>query len=283
MDPYAVLDAPPIVLRSTWDYHRVPTLFQAWLESLGRIPAERYGTTRPSRAATSTKSISDNSRRTVSPFPKRDGSIASTTTPSLKPSWLRAGRGGVQAANRGHGVRHVPRLAWRPVVAGRPRSGAIVRRPAPGIHLRDRRVRRDLPGVLRWRVQPRRLQAGEPGDFRVQQDFGGSVVPFAPSPELLAFAERVISQVNGPTLYARVDVVETDRGPLLMELELIERSCTSCTSPPPPRRSPTQSSTTCSLHHRRVARAGVSRSELSTEPTQVFRPTNGAEAKPGAV
>ena len=28
--------------------------------------------------------------------------------------------------------------------------------------------------------------------------------------------------MNGPTIYARVDVVETPRGPLLMELELIE-------------------------------------------------------------
>ena len=27
IDPYAILDAPPIVLRSTWDYHRMPTMF----------------------------------------------------------------------------------------------------------------------------------------------------------------------------------------------------------------------------------------------------------------
>jgi hypothetical protein len=31
-----------------------------------------------------------------------------------------------------------------------------------------------------------------------------------------------MTQVNGDTLYARVDVVESSRGPLLMELELIE-------------------------------------------------------------
>ena len=34
IDPYAVVDSPPIVLRSTWDYHRTPTLFLAWLDSL---------------------------------------------------------------------------------------------------------------------------------------------------------------------------------------------------------------------------------------------------------
>jgi hypothetical protein len=40
IDPYAVIDSPPIVLRSTWDYHRVPTLFLSWLDSLadsGRV------------------------------------------------------------------------------------------------------------------------------------------------------------------------------------------------------------------------------------------------------
>ena len=31
-----------------------------------------------------------------------------------------------------------------------------------------------------------------------------------------------MTQVNGDALYARVDVVESSRGPLLMELELIE-------------------------------------------------------------
>ena len=38
IDPYAVIDAPPILLRSTWDYHRVPTHFAAWLGAL-RMPA----------------------------------------------------------------------------------------------------------------------------------------------------------------------------------------------------------------------------------------------------
>jgi glutathione synthase/RimK-type ligase-like ATP-grasp enzyme len=60
------------------------------------------------------------------------------------------------------------------------------------------------------------------GDYRVQQDFGGVVHPMTPSGDLIAFADRVMATVPGPQLYARVDVVETGRGPLLMELELIE-------------------------------------------------------------
>src|SRR5688572_32857220 len=34
IDPYALVDAPPIVLRSTWDYHRIPTMFATWLSAL---------------------------------------------------------------------------------------------------------------------------------------------------------------------------------------------------------------------------------------------------------
>jgi hypothetical protein len=37
-----------------------------------------------------------------------------------------------------------------------------------------------------------------------------------------AFADRVAATVPSSALYARVDLVDTDRGPMLMELELIE-------------------------------------------------------------
>ncbi len=60
------------------------------------------------------------------------------------------------------------------------------------------------------------------GDFRVQGDFGGSVERIAPAGSARAFGDAVLAAVSRPWLYARVDLVETDRGPVLMELELIE-------------------------------------------------------------
>ena len=56
----------------------------------------------------------------------------------------------------------------------------------------------------------------------MQQDFGGRVEPASPSTSLLSFAASVMTHVPDTCLYARVDVVESSRGPLLMELELIE-------------------------------------------------------------
>ncbi len=60
------------------------------------------------------------------------------------------------------------------------------------------------------------------GEFRVQNDHGGTVEPLAPGRQLLAFAERAIAAAGRPWVYARVDVVETASGPLLMELEMLE-------------------------------------------------------------
>jgi hypothetical protein len=58
------------------------------------------------------------------------------------------------------------------------------------------------------------------GDFRVQHEFGGRYLLEAPPPAVMTLAQRVLSVVD--VLYARVDIVEAARGPLLMELELIE-------------------------------------------------------------
>ncbi len=65
-----------------------------------------------------------------------------------------------------------------------------------------------------------------PGDFRVQDDHGGTVEPCALDPARAAFARRAVAAAErscgARALYARVDFLETRRGPLLIELELVE-------------------------------------------------------------
>ncbi len=60
------------------------------------------------------------------------------------------------------------------------------------------------------------------GDFRVQHEFGGTVTASEATPALREFGACVLDAIPCPWTYARVDLVETSRGPLLMELELIE-------------------------------------------------------------
>ncbi|MGC2197554.1 MAG: hypothetical protein WA628_22975 [Terriglobales bacterium] len=65
------------------------------------------------------------------------------------------------------------------------------------------------------------LKKPRPGDFRVQNDFGGTSQLADPPPHVLQSATRAAQAVD-PTLYARVDGVVDSGQFRLMELELIE-------------------------------------------------------------
>jgi glutathione synthase/RimK-type ligase-like ATP-grasp enzyme len=60
------------------------------------------------------------------------------------------------------------------------------------------------------------------GDFRVQNNFGGTVRLAQPSNEMTEFAEAVLSRLAWPAIFARVDIVCDGPSTLLMELEVIE-------------------------------------------------------------
>jgi glutathione synthase/RimK-type ligase-like ATP-grasp enzyme len=63
----------------------------------------------------------------------------------------------------------------------------------------------------------------QPGDFRVQPEYGGIITRYEPAPEELEAAERVLGAVEERLLYARVDLLRGSGGdPQLIELELIE-------------------------------------------------------------
>ena len=75
-------------------------------------------------------------------------------------------------------------------------------------------------GVLSHVVNKRPV----PGDFRVQEEFGGhyTLLPEPPA-GALALARRTLAAVDAPLLYARIDVVPDGAGGWwLMEAELIE-------------------------------------------------------------
>ena len=60
------------------------------------------------------------------------------------------------------------------------------------------------------------------GDFRVQDDFGGTVFRQEPGECLIKQAEAILRVIDEVPLYARVDAIEIDGKLILMELELIE-------------------------------------------------------------
>jgi glutathione synthase/RimK-type ligase-like ATP-grasp enzyme len=61
------------------------------------------------------------------------------------------------------------------------------------------------------------------GDFRVQDDYGGTVRACEPNAAQIALAERAVAVCSPRPAYARVDMVQCENGSLaIMELELIE-------------------------------------------------------------
>jgi glutathione synthase/RimK-type ligase-like ATP-grasp enzyme len=222
IDRYPRDTAPPVLLRSTWDYHRSPMVFWSWLKAVGE------------------------SGRTV----WNDPSVARSNMDKLYLQWCEDQRIAIpptawldrvdQTAIRQLLIeRGWERAVLKPRIAATA-YGTFLITPASDLSDRDLAPTRASGALLQEFVREidtngevsliycdgafshavvKRAAAGE---FRVQSDFGGSAAPFMPSPDLLAFARDALATVRKPCLYARVDVVETTRGPLLMELELIE-------------------------------------------------------------
>jgi len=67
------------------------------------------------------------------------------------------------------------------------------------------------------------IKNAKAGDFRVQDDFGGSVTTYTPNAEEISFAEETVRATKKDPVYARVDIADDANGdPALMELELVE-------------------------------------------------------------
>ncbi len=67
------------------------------------------------------------------------------------------------------------------------------------------------------------LKRAKTGDFRVQDDFGGSVHPYEHTHDDVALAQKVMAQCSGVPAYGRVDIVWNEHNqPMVSELEIIE-------------------------------------------------------------
>lgn len=67
------------------------------------------------------------------------------------------------------------------------------------------------------------LKIAKAGDFRVQDDYGGTIHNYKPSIEDIKFAEQVVNACEELPMYARVDfILDNDNKLALLELELIE-------------------------------------------------------------
>lgn len=67
------------------------------------------------------------------------------------------------------------------------------------------------------------LKVAKAGDFRVQDDFGGSVTDYVPSEAEILFAEKTVRMAPELPIYARVDIFRDNSNEIaLAELEIFE-------------------------------------------------------------
>lgn len=222
IDPNTHLAADPVVLRSTWDYHRLPTMFAAWLAAMadsGRVllnPADvvRGNIDKIYLQGLAAAGIAIPKTRWLD-TPDAAGLAAILREEQWRQAVIKP-RIGATA----HGTFLIAEDAIPSdddLAPGRA-SGALVQEFIPEIHDRGEVSMVYAGGQFSHAV----VKRGQDGDFRVQKDFGGVAEAMAPSAALLAFGQSVMAHVPESCAYARVDVVESARGPVLMELELIE-------------------------------------------------------------
>ena len=212
-----------LVLRSCWDYHTRPQEFAAWLDALhtAGVQSRKHG--RRSRAGTWRRPTSATWNAPASRRRRRTGS-----RPARINRWRRSARrpGG-------------PTSCIKPAISAT--AWQLHRLPAEVTTIPDE-ARRALDERL-FLAQPfvPEIADGEwsliyfdgvfshavvkrpqPGDFRVQDEFGGRATAEPAPPDLVATGSRVLAALPARPLYARVDGVVTRHGFLLLELELLE-------------------------------------------------------------
>ncbi len=201
-----------VFVRSTWDYHLRAGEFLAWLDRLdrARVPCanptallrwnldKRYlaGLAAAGVAVPDTVWLGPGERADVAEVVRARGWAAAVAKPLVSASAHRTAL----------------------VSSGEVEGSAMLQALVPEIRTAGERSLVFLGGALSHAV----VKRPAPGDFRVQKEHGGTWAREAPPEATVAFAKRVLGLAPDAPALARVDLVETARGPVLMELEVLE-------------------------------------------------------------
>jgi glutathione synthase/RimK-type ligase-like ATP-grasp enzyme len=212
------------VLRTTWDYFERLPEFSAWLDR--------------AEAQTRVLNTPDILKWNVDKHYLRD--LAARNVAVVPTRFIEVGEG--VNLHRLLDELESDEAVFKPVVSGAARHTHRVRRETAAEH--DDLLRR-LVEAEAMMIQPFQhaiLEHGEvtlmmfageyshaivkrakPGDFRVQDDHGGTVHEYDPTPAEIALAVAAMQACDQMPVYGRVDMVhDADGSPQVMELELVE-------------------------------------------------------------
>jgi glutathione synthase/RimK-type ligase-like ATP-grasp enzyme len=212
-----------VVIRSCWDYHLQPEKFLRWIAHLDSANIPVFSPAPLIRWNANKSYLCDLEAKAVAVVPTYWGEDPTPIPLQDKLSEL----GWTQAvvkprisatAYRTHLVTQQTAHSTQPLFDElRRTSGVMVQKFMESISTEGEWSLMFFGGAFSHAI----LKKPQPGDFRVQNDFGGTSQLADPPPHVLASATRALQAVH-PTLYARVDGVVEGGQFLLMELELIE-------------------------------------------------------------
>ncbi|HYD51573.1 MAG TPA: hypothetical protein VEA99_03055 [Gemmatimonadaceae bacterium] len=214
------------VMRSAWNYHLETERFDAWLRQMETSGVRLWNSPALLRWNADKRYLIELSARGVPIAHTRvaeRGSDVGLDALLEKAGWHEAVVKPLVSASA-HGT-------WR---VSRPVADEDERRFREQVAERGQIVQRFIPQVVRegeWSLvffggafSHAVLKRPASGDFRVQQEHGGTAERVEPTPDLLNDARAILSRVPEQTLYARVDGCALAGRLMLMELELLEPS-----------------------------------------------------------
>lgn len=221
VDDLAAFDA--VVLRSCWDAHRRAAEFVGWIERLGASGVRVLNPPAWVGWNLDKRYLLELERAGARVPPTRLLERGATVDPA---ELLALGRGrvvvkpaisldGEDTSLHDHGDPAALRAAVERLVATR---DVFVQAFVPEVQTRGETSLVFLDGGYSHSV----LKRPRPGEFRVQEEHGGSRARVEPGEQARREAERLVAGLPATPLYARVDGVETPDGFVLMELEVID-------------------------------------------------------------
>jgi hypothetical protein len=215
-----------VVIRSCWDYHLRPDAFLDWI---ARLEGDGVSLWNPAPVIRTnvdkgylvdlaaagvpvvpTVRLKQGERADLAGLLVERGWDEAVVKPSVSASAFRTRRVRLEDADAAAAQADLEEMLTA--------SGALVQRFLPEIQTRGEWSFIFLGGEYSHAV----LKRPKTGDFRVQEELGGSSVLERPGPALVEQARAVTATIPTLCLYARVDGVEIEGVFTLMELELIE-------------------------------------------------------------
>jgi len=213
-----------VVLRSCWDYHHRATEFERWLDHLESVGAHVHN---------GLATLRWNIRKTY----LRE--LEAAGIPVAGTVWVTMGATTslreIREASGWDALVVKPTVsasAWETWLMERPGVTADEERFERLLRDRDLMVQPFLPSIVTAGELSLIFLAGgfshavrkrpRPGDFRVQEEHGGTAEREAVAPDLVRHATRALGAAPEPPLYARADGVVVDGKLVVTELELVE-------------------------------------------------------------